>query len=138
MTLPPNVDVRLDVSAIELRTLYAEAKCVVIPTRAESFQYGADCSGQTVLLDSLAMARACVVSARSTLKGYIEDGVNALIVPPEQPESLRAAIDRILADDDLAASLGDAGRAAVEQRFTTRVLAARLAPIVQNVVRPRR
>jgi glycosyltransferase involved in cell wall biosynthesis len=138
VSLPPNVDVRLDVSPIELRALYAGAKCVVIPTRAQSFPYGADCSGQTVLLDSLAMARASVVSDRSTLDGYVEHGVDALIVPPEHPESLRATIDRVLADDDLAARLGAAGRAAVEQRFTTRLLAARLAPIVDDVVGRRR
>lgn len=136
--LPPNVDLRLDISATELRTLYAEASCVVIPTRTEGFPYGADCSGQTVLLDAFAMARPVVASARETLRGYAEDGVNALVVPPEHPEPLRAAIDRLVGDAELAATLGAAGRAAVEERFTTRALAAGLAPIIESVASRRR
>jgi len=136
--LPPNVEVRLDVSATELRALYDEASCVVIPTRSEDFRYGADCSGQTVLLDSFAMARPIVISARSTLKGYADDELNSLVVPPERPESLRAAINRVLGDDDLARRLGAAGRAAVEERFTTRALSARLAPIIKSVAGQRR
>ena len=136
--LPPNVDVRLDTSPVELRRLYEQARCVVVPTRRESFPYGADCSGQTVVLDSFAMARACVVSARSTLKGYAEDAVNALVVPAEDATSLRRAIDRLLAQPDFAAELGAAGRNAVERQFTTRRLAARLVPIVESVRTGRR
>jgi glycosyltransferase involved in cell wall biosynthesis len=136
--LPRNVEVRLDVTATELRTLYRQASCVVIPTKAEGFPYGADCSGQTVLLDALAMSRPVAVSARETLREYADDGLTALVVPPERPVPLRAAIDRILGDDDLAAKLGAAGRAAVEQRFTTRALAAGLAPIIESVTAGRR
>ena len=136
--LPANVEVRLDVDSTELRTLYKGASCVVIPTRADGYPYGADCSGQTVLLDAFAMARPVVVSARETLREYADHGLNALVVSPERPEPLRAAIDRILGDDDLAAKLGAAGRSAVEQRFTTRALAAGLASIIESVTAGRR
>ena len=57
VTVPGNVELRLDVSYPELRELYAGASCVVLPTRREGYCYGADCSGQTVLLDAMAMGR---------------------------------------------------------------------------------
>jgi glycosyltransferase involved in cell wall biosynthesis len=130
--LPRNVDVRLDVSYLELRELYAGAACVVVPTRAESYPYGADCSGHTVLLEAMAVGRPVVLSARATNADYLDDDRTALEVPPEDPDALRDAIERVLAADELARSLGAAGRQAVEERFTTRHLAARLAPLIRE------
>ena len=121
--LPPNVEVRFDVSPVELRSLYEQAACVVVPTRREDYAFGADCSGQTVLLDSFAMSRPVVTTERSTLGGYVDDGRNGLIVPAEDPAALRDAIERVLGDAALAERLGRTGRADVEERFTTRALA---------------
>ena len=85
LRLPANVELRLDVSPVELRSLYEQAACVVVPTRKEGFEFGADCSGQTVVLDAFAMSRPVVTSERSTLRGYVDDGRNGLIVPAEGP-----------------------------------------------------
>jgi glycosyltransferase involved in cell wall biosynthesis len=41
----------------------------------------------------------------------VRDGVNGLLVPPRDPGRLAAAIDRILGDEQLAASMAAAGRA---------------------------
>jgi glycosyltransferase involved in cell wall biosynthesis len=134
VALPPNVEVRLDVSALELRALYDGARCVVIPTRAEDFPFGADCSGQTVLVDAMAMARPPIVSERATLRGYVEDGREALLVPPEDPPVLRAALDRLLADPTLGERLGAAGRERVESGLTTRHFAGRLAELLNTLI----
>jgi glycosyltransferase involved in cell wall biosynthesis len=130
--LPDNVEVRLDVSYGELRDLYRGARCVIIPTRSEGYPYGADCSGQTVLLDAMASARPVVISARATLTGYVRDGEQALIVPPEDPAALRSAIARVLDHDSLARSLAVEGRRAVDARFSTVQLAKRLADIIHG------
>ena len=133
VSLPGEVEVRRDVSYAELRDLYAGARCVAIPTRHESYPYGADCSGQTVLLDAMASARPAVLSRRATLGDYVEDGRTALIVPPEEPGALREAIERVLADDALAGDLGSAARARVEERHTTRQFAAAIARLAREV-----
>ena len=130
--LPAHVDLRLDVSPVELRALYEQAACVVVPTRAESFALGADCSGQTVVLDAFAMSRPVVASERSTLRGYVDDGRNGLVVPPEDPAALREAVERVLGDPGLAGRLGASGRADVEQRFTTRRLAEGIAGVLRR------
>jgi glycosyltransferase involved in cell wall biosynthesis len=128
---PPNVEVRLDVDYPELRDLYAGAACVVIPTHPEGHPHGADCSGQTALLDAMAMGRPVVVSERRTLREYATNGVNALTVPPADPTALRAAVEEMLADRDQAEALGAAARTAIEMRHTTTLFAARLAEILR-------
>jgi len=52
-------------------------------------------------------------------------------VPPEEPRVLREALERVLGDNALATELGAAGRRLVEERHTTRQLAAALAPLLR-------
>jgi glycosyltransferase involved in cell wall biosynthesis len=133
LQLPANVRAEVDITPLELRELYRGACCIVIPTRAEQYPYGADCSGQTVLLDAWANARPVIVTQRSTLRGYADEDENALVVPPEEPEALRSAVVRMLADHELAQRLGAAGRALVERELTTRRFAERLAGLLTTL-----
>jgi len=86
------------------------------------------------LLEAMAMGRPIVASNRAILHDYVSDGVEALLVPPEDATALRAAIDRVLGDPELARSLGAAARARVESSHTSRGFAARLAPLLRSVV----
>ncbi|MDX6488174.1 MAG: hypothetical protein QOK13_789 [Gaiellaceae bacterium] len=126
--LPPNARARV-VGPTELRDLYAGAACVVIPQRRPEYPYGSEGGGLTSLLESMAMARPTVISDRPILHDYVRDGETAVIVPPEDPGALAAAIERVLADPG---SLGAAARRRVETDLTTRHLAERLAPIFRE------
>jgi glycosyltransferase involved in cell wall biosynthesis len=132
VTLPANALAR-QVGIKELRDLYAKSSCVVVPQRREAYALGAD-GGITVLLEAMAMGKPIVASDRAILRDYVDDGVEALLVPPEDPVALRAAIDRVLDDPGLARSLGLAARARVERTHTSRDFAARLAPVLRAVV----
>ena len=132
LTLPPNVSARF-VGPVELRELYKQAACVVVPQRRSNYPYGSEGGGLTALLEAMASARAVVASERPILHDYVEDGKDALLVPPEDPEALRAAIERTLGDRDLASSLGVAARTRVEEGLTTRHFAAGIAPILRAV-----
>jgi glycosyltransferase involved in cell wall biosynthesis len=66
---------------------------------------------------------ACGVPLVATTGGALpevvgDDGSTALLVMPDDPEALAAAVGRIMGDDDLAARLGRGGRARVLGRFT--------------------
>ena len=132
--LPPNATVRSGLSFIELRELYARAACVVLPQRREEYVYGSEGGGLTALLEAMAMGKAIVASDRAILHDYVSDGVEALLVPAEDASALRAAIERVLGDPELARSLGAAARARVESSHTSRGFAARLAPLLRSVV----
>ena len=103
---------------------------VQLPQRRDGHPYGSEGGGLTALLEGLAMARPVVASDRAILHDYVEDGVSALLVPPEDPAALAAAIGRVLAEPALGASVGLAGRAQVEAGLTSAHFAAGLAPIL--------
>lgn len=130
--IPANASVRI-VGSRELRELYARAACVVLPQRNPEYPFGSEGGGVTALLEAMAMAKPVVLTARPVLCEYVRDGETALVVPPEDPPALRTAIERVLADSELADSLGAAGRARVETHYTTRRFAERLAPILRRV-----
>jgi glycosyltransferase involved in cell wall biosynthesis len=134
LELPPNVQLRRGLSSKELRSLYEEALCVVLPQRSETFPYGSEGGGLTALLEAMAMGKAVVASDRAVLRDYVDDGVEALLVPPEDPQALRASVERVLGDPALAISLGSAARARAERSFGSTVFAGRLARLLRSVV----
>jgi glycosyltransferase involved in cell wall biosynthesis len=84
-------------------------------------------SGQSVLLEAMAMGRAVVVTATPALEGYIDDGRSALTVPPGDAGALRRRIEEAAGDDALRRRLATGGRAAVEDRFNARAMWAAVA-----------
>lgn len=134
LDVPANARLSGGVSFVELRELYARAACVVLPQRTDTYVYGSEGGGLTALLEAMAMGRPIVASDRAILHDYVDDGVEALLVPPEDPAALRDAVERVLADDELAGSLGAAARARVERRHTSQGFAAQLAPVLRSVV----
>jgi glycosyltransferase involved in cell wall biosynthesis len=94
----------------ELQHLYARAAVVACPSRREGF--GVAC------LEAMAHGRPVVASAVGGLKDLVVDGETGLLVPPRDPEALRAALERLLADAELRRRLGAAGRERARERFS--------------------
>jgi len=92
----------------ELAALYAAAAALVHPSRAEGFGLP--------LVEAFA-AGAPVVAARA---GAVPEVVGdaAVLVPPDDPQALGAALDRVLADADLGRALRARGRARLAGRYT--------------------
>jgi glycosyltransferase involved in cell wall biosynthesis len=86
----------------ELEPLYARAAVAVFPSRVEGF--GVACA------EAMAHGRAVVASAVGGLRDLVQDEETGLLVPPGDPKALRAAIDRLLADEELRRRLGLAAR----------------------------
>ena len=121
-----------------LRDEYARAACVVVPQRSDDYAFGSEGGGLTALLEAMAMGRPVVATDRAILHDYVNDGVDALLVPPEDSAALRTAIERVFSDPELARTLGAAARARVERSHTSPGFAARLAPVLESVVYARR
>jgi glycosyltransferase involved in cell wall biosynthesis len=69
------------------------------------------------ILEALALSRPVVASNVGGIPEMITDGVNGLLVPPHDPDSLAAAIIRLLRDHPYADTLGRAGHDMVHDRF---------------------
>jgi glycosyltransferase involved in cell wall biosynthesis len=135
LDLPANIEVRERIPDIEVRELYDRAACVVLPLQPESYPYGSEGSGITALLEAEAMARPIVATDRPIVRDYVRHGETALLVPSREPDALREAIELVLGDAELAATMGSEGRVLVEREHTMRRMAADLAPVLKAAAR---
>jgi glycosyltransferase involved in cell wall biosynthesis len=111
-----NVTFRGHVTLDELVEEFRRARAIVLPSYAEGFS----------LTPLHAMAAGCptVTTSRGSGPEVIEDGVDGLLVDPDDPAGIAEAIARLLRDDALAARLGAAGRETVRRRFSLETLSA--------------
>jgi colanic acid/amylovoran biosynthesis glycosyltransferase len=84
------------------------------------------------LMEAMAAGRPVVASALSGVPELVEHGVSGLLVPPGDAPALAAALQRLLADPELARGLGERGRQAVERGFR---LDATVAALLERVDR---
>ncbi|HYH78961.1 MAG TPA: glycosyltransferase family 4 protein [Longimicrobium sp.] len=82
-----------------------------------------------VIAEAMACGRAVIATAAGGAAEIVDDGVDALAVPPDDPEALAAAIRRLVEDAALRARLAAAGRAKAGRRFDRARLAAEVAPV---------
>lgn len=96
------------VSETELVRLFGSAQVGVVPSLYEGFSLPA--------IELMSCATPLVATTAGALPEVV--GEAAVTVPPGDAEALAVAIARILDDDELAATLGAAGRERVMARYT--------------------
>ncbi|MEQ1862189.1 MAG: glycosyltransferase family 4 protein, partial [Chthoniobacteraceae bacterium] len=81
-------------------------------------------------------AAACGLAQITTRESgdVVQDGVNGLIIPPNDPDALAEAILRLYKDRDLCARFGAAGRQRVVENFTWSHFRARLMEAYSRVL----
>lgn len=108
--LPPEVEVITDIPLQKLSELLAQSRAVVTPLFDRKIS-----TGQSVLLQGMALGRPAITTRTSGTEDYVVDGKSGLFVPPGDAVALRQAILRVWNDEALANRLGAAGRAQMEQ-----------------------
>src|SRR6266852_1262486 len=81
----------------------------ILPSRWEGMS--------NALLEAMACGLPCVSTRVSGSEDIISDGVNGLLVEPDQPDEMSQALCRIIKDADLAQRLGQNGRATVLHEY---------------------
>jgi len=108
-------------SDAELVAEYRRAACVVLPSVYRDRDGGEtrvpELLGQT-LLEAMACGTPVVCTRVASLPEVVDDGITGIIVPPNDPAALGAAIRWLRDHPAEAARLGAAGRARVLDRFT--------------------
>lgn len=107
--LSSQVDLTGWVDADEAARLRARADILVLPSHAEGFAMA--------VLEGLAQGLAVVTTPVGAQGEVLVDGETCLLVPPGDCEALARALARLVADPDLRARLGKAGRALFLSRF---------------------
>jgi glycosyltransferase involved in cell wall biosynthesis len=122
-SLPPNVELTTErIDHPTYRDILARARVVAVTTTAPRYP-----SGQTVVLEAMAMAKPLVVTDSPAMRDYVTPDVEGVLVPAGDPAAVATAIDELLADDARRRRLGRAGREAVERRFNQDEMWAQVA-----------
>ena len=98
----------------DIRTVWARAHIAVLPSRREGLPKS--------LLEAAACGRAIVATDVPGCRVIARDGVNALLVPPDDPAALADAIDVLARDAVLRQSFALGSRELVEEEFSSALI----------------
>lgn len=115
----------------DVRRRLVDADLFVLPSRLEGMPMS--------LLEAMQAGVASVATDVGSVAEVIEDGVSGRVVAPDDPGLLAAAIDELLADDELRAKIAAAGREVALARFTSAANVAAYEALYDEVLaRPAR
>lgn len=89
---------------------YNAADVVWHPTLADT--------SSLVSLESMACGTPVIAAAVGGVPEIVRHETNGLLIPPQDPQALAQATDRLFADDSFRRSLGQKGRTIIEQEFS--------------------
>ena len=95
----------------DVRTIWAQAHVGVLPSRREGLPKS--------LLEAAACGRPLIATDVPGCREIARHGVNALLVPPDDPEALANAVEVLMKDRDLRLRFGHASRQLVTDEFSS-------------------
>jgi len=99
---------------VDIRTVWARAHIAVLPSRREGLPKS--------LLEAAACGRPLIATDVPGCREVARQGVNALLIPPDDPEALAKAVETLMNDCDLRVRFGNASRRiAVHDYSSTRI-----------------
>jgi len=119
--------VREQVDRTTLRQLYTHAAVFACPSVYEPF-------GITNL-EAMACSTAVVASRVGGIPEVVLDGTTGLLVDPEDPRALAAAINALVGDPRRRVSMGEAGRIRAAEQFGWAQIAQRTTEVYRSVAR---
>jgi glycosyltransferase involved in cell wall biosynthesis len=121
--------------AAEMARLYGAATVFALPSRVVR---GGDRDGlPNVLVEALAQGVAVASTRVSAIPELIRDGVTGLVVEPDDPASLAAALERLLSDAELRERFAEAGRRLVAEQFDLETNTRRLLGLFRPLLDPK-
>jgi glycosyltransferase involved in cell wall biosynthesis len=110
-----------------LGALYGQAAIFVLPSHLEGFP--------TVIAEAMDAGLPIVTTAIRGALDYLDEGENALLVPPRQPARLADALATLLSDPALGARMGEQNRKKVDI-FAPATVAAEYLDALRRVAGP--
>ncbi len=107
--------------------LLERSLAVVVPSRGEGFGM--------VALEASERGRPVIASAVGGLPEIVEDGVTGLVVPPDDPAALAAAILALARGPHRAAAMGAAARARALAAFPLARVVGETASLYEELAR---
>jgi glycosyltransferase involved in cell wall biosynthesis len=125
LSVPENVKVMSGLSLDKCHELVQRARVNVIPIANV-----ATASGQVTFLDAMMFGRPVIATRCASSEDYIDDGVNGLLVPPNDPLAMRHALRSLWENQGQRHSLGVAARQTSVIRFSDIPVAQLMAELL--------
>jgi glycosyltransferase involved in cell wall biosynthesis len=110
----------------DVTSLLQQAWGFVLPSRWEGMP--------NALLEAMACGLPCVATRVSGSEDVITDGINGLLVEPEQPAELAQALRRMIEDQSLAQRLAREGRATVRRNYQLSIISKQYLTLYRHVL----
>jgi glycosyltransferase involved in cell wall biosynthesis len=104
-----------------------DADVIVSPSRDEAMP-------TVTILEAMSLGRAIVTTNVGGTTESFADGENALLVRPEEPEELAAALQRLIEDPALVVRLGHNARQSYEEAFTIERFGAEFSELIAGAI----
>ena len=114
----------------EIAGLYADAAAVIVPSRRDSFSLAC--------LEAMATARPVVCTPVGDMAARVRDGIDGLVVAPDDPTAVAAAAGRLLADPAAAATMGLEARRRAVARYSWDVIVREMLAAYEAAMGPGR
>jgi hypothetical protein len=121
----PNVTLLNALDHAAAMALLHEADVLISPSRDETMPI--------VILEAMGAGKAVITTDVGGVREWIHDELNGLVVPPENPEALAAAVARCGKDRELVEQLGAASRRTFDRHFALDRFATRFAELIELV-----
>lgn len=102
--------------ASDMRTVFSACHIVSLPSMGEGLP--------TILIEAASSGRPIVATDVPGCRDVVRDGVNGLLVPPQDPVSLARAIEYLILNPGKRKAMGHSGRDLVLGRFSTPIVNA--------------
>lgn len=126
---PPNCKVEKPVEVSDYLAAIDESLFVVVPLVAAK-----RAAGQTTVIQTMARGKAVVVSDIPSIRDYIRDNTDGLLVKAEERADLSRAINRLLHDKKLRDRLARNGYKRVKERFHSNQYHQRFSKVIEEVL----
>jgi glycosyltransferase involved in cell wall biosynthesis len=100
----------------DMRIAFAASHVVTLPSFGEGIP--------TILLEAASCGRPIVATNVPGCRDVVQENVNGLLVPPNNPELLAAALAKLLTDPLLRSKMSRQARLLAEQRFSSKHIIA--------------
>jgi glycosyltransferase involved in cell wall biosynthesis len=126
---PRNVTLLEEVEYDKYLDLMRDARLIVLPL----YETAAP-TGQTVLLEAMAMGKAIVISKVASVIDYVDDGKDVILVKPGDSDDLVGAIRRLMMDDEKLRALGTNARHAAEESMGFERMMDEISLAIEKVI----
>lgn len=130
IVFPPNVDVHCDIPYQQYLQLLNGCSLVVVPLKKL-----VKSTGQVVFLEAMALGKPVIASFTTGTKDYIENDVTGVLVPPEDVDALRVAIQRYIDGEQTFHDIAERAMVQIQKQHTFEIYVDTILDEAEKLVR---